>query len=80
MKIFEIGVMKTGTSSLGKAFEILNFKHLGWNPYCHNLLMENKLEPIFGIIDQYDAFEDGPWHNMDFRILDKDIHIVNLFC
>jgi hypothetical protein len=32
MKIFEIGVAKTGTTSLGLAYEILGFKHKGDDP------------------------------------------------
>ncbi len=71
MKIFEIGVMKTGTTSLGVAFEKLKFKHKGWDPILHDCLKKNELEPIFATIAQYDFFQDGPWHNIDFRILDK---------
>lgn len=37
MKIFEIGLMKTGTTSLGRAYEKLMFKHMGWNPELYNI-------------------------------------------
>lgn len=35
MKIFEIGLMKTGTTSLGKAYEHLGLKHKGWDRILH---------------------------------------------
>ena len=74
MKIFEIGVMKTGTTSLGRAYEILGFRHKGVSkiiskkfyksePYDYNILFE--------VIDRYGAFQDSPWHNCDYKILDK---------
>ena len=72
-KIFEIGVMKTGTTSLGSAFDILGFKRCGWSPKIAKLFKEsqNDYEILFNEINKYDAFEDGPWHDCDFRILDK---------
>ena len=72
-KIFEIGVQKMGTTSLGRAYEILGLKHMGWNSEAHNLFVESKhrdYKTLFDIIDQYDAFQDGPWHDCDYRILD----------
>ena len=74
MKIFEIGVSKTGTTSLGRAYEILGFRHKGVSkiiskkfyksePYDYNILFE--------VIDRYGAFQDSPWHNCDYKILDK---------
>ena len=35
MKIFEIGVAKTGTVSLGIAFKILGFTHKGFSEECY---------------------------------------------
>lgn len=29
------------------------------------------LEPLFNTINKYDAFEDGPGHDINFRILDE---------
>jgi hypothetical protein len=71
MKIFEIGIMKTGTSSLGLAYEKLGFKHKGWSEELYEEFKQNKFDNIFKIIDKYDAFEDGPWHDINFIILDK---------
>ncbi len=63
--------MKTGTTSLGKAYEILGFKHMGWNPALHAEWKQDRLENIFNTIDEYEAFEDGPWRNIDFMLLDS---------
>tara|TARA_R100001244_G_scaffold72395_1_gene58474 strand:+ start:305 stop:880 length:576 start_codon:yes stop_codon:yes gene_type:complete len=66
MKIFEIGVSKTGTTSLGKAYEILGFKHKGKDPKLYTKFNNNKnYDILFEVIDKYDAFEDVPWHNYD---------------
>ena len=73
-KIFEIGVMKTGTSSLGEALKILGYKTMKWHSIAYDKFIESgraDYQSLFDIIDQYDAFEDGPWHDCDFRKLDK---------
>lgn len=70
-KIFEIGIYKTGTSSLGKAYEILGYRHMGWNADAYDEFVKtNNYEILYKIIDNYDAFEDGPWHDCDYKILD----------
>jgi len=72
-KIFEVGVMKTGTTSLGRAFEILGFRKKGWSAETARKFKEtnNNYDVLFEVIDKYDAFEDGPWHDCDFKKLDK---------
>ena len=74
MKVFEIGVAKTGTTSLGRAYEILGFKHKAEDPDLYFKFIDNyDYEVLFEVIDRYDAFQDGPWHNkdVDYKILDK---------
>ena len=74
MKIFEIGVAKTGTTSLGRAYEILGFNHKAEDPDLYLKFTNNyDYEVLFEVIDKYDAFQDGPWHNedVDYRVLDK---------
>ena len=74
MKVFEIGVAKTGTTSLGRAYEILGFKHKAEDPDLYLKFINNyDYEILFEVIDKYDAFQDGPWHNkdVDYKILDK---------
>lgn len=74
-KIFEIGVMKTGTTSLGKAYEILGYRHCGWTSNLHDYFQKSNknthvYQKLFKHIDKYDAFEDGPWHELDYKKLD----------
>lgn len=71
-KIFEIGMPKTGTTSLGKALGILGFKVKGWTPDLHEEVTQRGfLDNALRTIADYDAFVDGPWHNMDFELLDR---------
>lgn len=80
VKVFGIGSPKTGTTSLGEAFEILGLKHLGWSAVLWDHYLKNDFEPIFKVAQDYDAFEDGPWNGPDllyrkgvnfYRVLDK---------
>lgn len=70
-KIFEIGLPKTGTTSLGMAYEILGFKKRGWNHRIYDLWKEKGMDYLFPIIDNATAFQDGPWHDCDYKILDQ---------
>jgi len=69
MKVFCIGMFKTGTTTLGLVFEQMGFKtfHGPWreidnDPFDFNLedfkKQANLLEPI---LEEYDAFEDYPF-------------------
>jgi hypothetical protein len=72
MKIFEVGVMRTGTTSLGRAYEILGFNHRGCNHVLNNKFnKERDYNMLFNVIDKYDAFQDVPWQSIDVQILDK---------
>jgi hypothetical protein len=72
-KIFEIGVMKTGTTSLGDALSILGYKTRGWDSETIENYKESgrECEVLYEVINQYDAFHDGPWHDYDFTKLDE---------
>ena len=74
MKVFEIGKMKTGTTSLGRAFEILGYKHKGWSLKIYNQFLESDKKDykiLYEVIDNYDTFVDAPWRSCDYKILDK---------
>jgi hypothetical protein len=77
MRIFEIGVMKTGTTSLGKAFRILGFKHVGWRADCYlpepypNNTFKDSWPAMCEVADKYETFTDGPWHDVPFQLWDK---------
>jgi hypothetical protein len=63
MKVFGIGLNKTGTTTLGKALEILGFQdHVS----CRSDLVKvwskgGDLSPVFQVADQSNNFEDWPW-------------------
>ena len=72
IKVFCIGMFKTGTTSMGKAFEILGYNTLNgpWWPkgimindpfYEHSDLWPIYYESIKKVILKYDAFQDYPW-------------------
>lgn len=63
MKIFCIGLPKTGTTTLGKALEILGYSH---NSETDSVLGLNSItdgtyDYIIDQIGKYDAFEDSPY-------------------
>lgn len=61
-KVFGIGTIKTGTTSLGKALEIMGFNHSNSDrEYLLRCLGNSNLKPIFKYADRYDSFEDWPW-------------------
>jgi hypothetical protein len=70
--VFGIGGPKTGTSSLARAFELLGFRHKGWDPALWELFERGELEPIFAVAARFESFDDGPWNGADFyRLLDE---------
>lgn len=72
-KIFEIGVKKTGTSSLGAAYYHLNYRAAAWNPELYDEWIETgekDYDLLFAEIEKYEAFQDGPWHDCDYKKLD----------
>eukprot|EP01084_Bolivina_argentea_P253374 425578_1 len=71
-KIIEIGLSKTGTSSLGIAFEKLGYVHCGWNKTLSKEWIETgNEEKIIKESEHCDMMEDGPWHSIDFKIWTK---------
>lgn len=63
-KVFCIGLPKTGTTSIGKAFELLGYRH---NARTESLIgVRDVFSPnptyLEDQLDNYDAFEDTPWH------------------
>ena len=61
-KVFCIGLAKTGTTSMGKAFEILGYSHRQSNA-CRlfTQMASANTWAIHNEINQTDAFEDNPW-------------------
>ncbi len=60
-KIFGVGLPKTGTSTLGRCFEILGYKKAPYNLQLINQIARGNYSDLKAEIDQYDCFEDWPW-------------------
>ena len=66
MKVFGIGLNKTGTTSLGKALEILGYKdHISWSadlsPDLIKKWSEKNIDAILSVAEKYNNLEDWPW-------------------
>lgn len=65
MKIFGIGLIKTGTTTFGQAMMKLGFNHCeGWHGLVNKLAapyISGELEPLFDLISKHDSFEDFPF-------------------
>jgi hypothetical protein len=71
-KVFEVGVAKTGTTSLALAFEIFGLRWTGWCPNLYDEVKAGKFENSLAWAEKFDAFKDGPWHEDDlYKILDR---------
>lgn len=65
-KVFIIGFHKTGTSSLGKALQILGYKVCGSLKEAHNYDNQQDMKSFLlktasPLLNRYDAFQDTPW-------------------
>lgn len=61
MKIFGIGLQKTGTTSLGIALAQLGYRHRTFSQAMMLCVGEGLLEPAFAFVDLFDSFDDLPW-------------------
>lgn len=62
MKIFGIGLNKTGTTSLGKALEILGYNnHITCDWELTKSYFDGNTDQIFSVADKHNNFEDWPW-------------------
>jgi len=69
MKVFGIGLNKTGTKTLGICLQFLGFKkRVSYDLEALKNLKNNNFEPIFKKVDKNDCFEDWPWPLM-YKIL-----------
>lgn len=60
-KVFGIGWAKTGTTTLGKCFSILGYRHQSQRLDMVKYLQSGNLEPIITLTENSDSFEDWPW-------------------
>ena len=61
MKVFGIGLNKTGTKTLRLCFEHFGFRHTSVNRELTHCVDRGELERVFEFAERYDSFEDWPW-------------------
>lgn len=72
MKIFGIGLHKTGTTTLIHCLSLLGLKR-GPDSFMTNKWINGKYGPIFDVVKKFDAFADSPWnHPLFYKHLDKE--------
>ena len=67
-KVFGVGLQKTGTTSLGKALQLLGYTVVE-SEIDREPLYRGDMQALFACFDTYDAAEDNPW-----SILYKELH------
>lgn len=60
-KVFEVGVQRTGSTSLGKAFELLGLRTKGWDERLYQQCVRGIYGPSISSASNYDALQDLPW-------------------
>lgn len=64
MKVFGIGLNKTGTKTLACCLQTLGFRHSSYSPLSLKLLTEVKsgcYESLYEHVNEYDSFDDWPY-------------------
>lgn len=72
VKIFGIGTIKTGTTSLGVALKELGLQHTHERrEFLLRAFADGDLETVYRWVDQHESFEDWPYPLM-YRELDRE--------
>ena len=65
-KVFCIGYNKTGTTSLGKSFELLGYRNSSFNKKVWRVYYANRdYDKIIKYASKFDSFDDLPWLKED---------------
>jgi hypothetical protein len=60
-KLLGVGWAKTGTTTLGRCFELLGFSHQAGRLDLVEHLADGDVGPVLELARDWDAFEDWPW-------------------
>ena len=60
-KVFCLGFIRTGTTSLGQAFEKLGYLDSGYKSYAHQWFKEKDYDKIIKLTAKLDSTSDIPW-------------------
>ena len=71
IKIFGIGLNKTGTTSLRCALRHLGYDHLDRKPRLFKLWKNGQIPQILKVADQHESFDDWPWPLIVPQLLDR---------
>jgi len=71
MKIFGIGLNKTGTKTLGTCLQYFGYRHISYDFDNLKKFSQGDLNFLIEQIKQFDSCEDWPWPLM-FEILDEN--------
>jgi hypothetical protein len=69
MKIFGIGLNKTGTTTLGTCLKQLGFRHTSWSLPLLEQVAVGEFEGLLQTVASHDSFEDWPYP-LVFEVLD----------
>jgi hypothetical protein len=61
MKVFGVGCMKTGTTTLGECLQILGYRHQSYDLAVVRQWIAGNTSPAFDLLDRFDSFEDWPF-------------------
>jgi len=70
MKVFGIGLNKTGTKTLGACFSMLGYRNATFNMDLLNEYSQGNIAAIMDYCKGYDSFEDWPWPLL-YKQIDK---------
>jgi hypothetical protein len=70
MKVFGIGLQKTGTTTLGACLAHIGHKKVTYHRRAGWYLRRGQIQRLKDIMDKYDAFDDEPWAHC-YEIADR---------
>jgi hypothetical protein len=71
LKVFGLGLSKTGTTTLSACLRELGYKHTGYDPDLLNSWSRGQTDRIWRTIDKHDSFEDWPYPLMFAEIMER---------
>lgn len=60
-KVFGIGLMKTGTTTLGSCFQSMGYRHFSYFPKLIRQNHKGEFDATWDVVDRFESFEDHPW-------------------
>ena len=70
MKIFGVGLNKTGTTTLGACLQHWGFRHISFDETAFSMWEKNDTKGLIDLATGYQSFEDWPWA-LCYRELDQ---------